>query len=281
MLYRRVIAITLAIALPVFVLTQIALGAVPSSVGLVYYKKKNFAIGDWVLYRVKGSNQDGDKSVDYQKVAAVLEEDYQGERCFWLETGYGRAPDTLEWSCAEISQNAFEDTIAYLRPNFYLRRLQTFTDAQGVPRVAAVKTFDPRMPLPDFASRRPVIQESRWDTLDTPKGPIRCWYTKSVRTHKNTRSNPDGTVERGVESTVERWINPDAVPITGIVREREHKVYKTREWPIGKLSKDYPEVVNAFDDFTTELLDFGKGAKPRMANRVQDARDQRAVNIEP
>lgn len=279
--FRRLLAIASALAVPVILLTQIALAAVPSSIGLVHYKKKNFKIGDWVLYKVTGGNMQGESSVDYQKVAAVLEDNYLGEQCFWLETGFGKSLETMDWSCAQISQNAFDDTIAHLRPNFYLRRLYTYTDPAGTPRVAAVRTFDPKIPLPDFESRRPVIKISRWDTLDTPKGPIRCWYTESVRTHMNTRSNPDGTVQRGVESTIKRWINADAVPITGIVREEEHKVFKTKAWPIGKLSTDYPEQINGRDDLVTELLDFGTGAKPRLSHRIQDARDQRPVNIEP
>ena len=49
--FRRLLAIASALAVPVILLTQIALTAVSSSIGLVHYKKKNFKIGDWVLYR--------------------------------------------------------------------------------------------------------------------------------------------------------------------------------------------------------------------------------------
>jgi hypothetical protein len=278
---RRLLAVALALVVPVALMTTFALGAVPSSIGLIYYKEKNFKLGDWVLYKVTGANMEGEQSVDYQRVQAVLEENYMGEPCVWIETGFGKKPGLMDWSAAEISENAFQDTIAYLRPNFYLRRLHTYTDETGVPRAAAVNTFNPKIPLPSFDSRRPVIIESRWDTLDTPKGRIACWYTKSVRTHKNTKSNPDGTIERGVESTVERWINPEAVPLTGIVREVEHKEFKTKAWPIGKLSTDYAEQLSGFDDLKTELVDFGHDAKPRLAHRIKDARDRRQVEVEP
>src|SRR5215831_6988454 len=79
--------------------------SIPSSIGLVYMPKKNFKVGDWALYRVTGSNQDGEKSVDYQRVQIGLETRYMGEQCFWIETGYGTSPDSLDWSAALISEN--------------------------------------------------------------------------------------------------------------------------------------------------------------------------------
>ena len=243
-------------------------------------KRKIFKAGDWVLYKTTGSNMEGKISVDYQRVQAVLEGPYMGEPCVWIETGFGEKIDALDWGCAQISENAFQDSIAELRPNIYLRRLQSPSD-DGIPRAMEVRTFDPKIPLPDFESRRPVIKASRPDTLLTPKGRIPCQYYEMVRTHKNVKSTPEATIERGVESTVKRWLNPDLVPLTGIIREEEHKVYKTHAWPIGKLSSDFPEEINGFDDLKTELIDFGHDAKPMIAHRIRDSRDSRPIEIAP
>jgi hypothetical protein len=286
----RLLAVALALSLPLVVgMSQdrsYAQGgtSIPSSIGLIYMQKKNFKIGDWVLYRVTGTNQNGDKSVDYQRVQAVLETRYMGEPCVWIETGYGTSPDSLDWSACLFSENAYLDTIAYLRPNFYLRRLHTSTDPDGTPRAVEVRTFNPKVPLKDsdFDSRRPEMKDSHPDTLDIgKKGRLACMYYLLVRNHTTIKNSPDVNFERGVESTTKRWMNPDLVPITGIVREEEHKTYKEHGWPVGKVSSDYPVKVVGFDDLKTELIDFGTGARPVLANRIKDARDVNPQAVAP
>jgi hypothetical protein len=176
------------------------------------------------------------------------------------------------------------DTIAYLRPNFYLRRLHTSTDPDGTPRAVEVHTFNPKVPLKDsdFDSRRPEMKDSHPDTLEVGKrGRIPCMYYLLVRTHTTIKNSPDVNFERGVESTVKRWSNPDLVPVTGILREEEHKIYKEHGWPVGKVSSDYPVKVVGFDDLKTELIDFGTGAKPKLADRIKDARDINPQSVSP
>ncbi|HEV8479936.1 MAG TPA: hypothetical protein VGR66_04005 [Candidatus Eisenbacteria bacterium] len=282
----RLLAVVLALVvfLALVVTLSQSFASVPSSIGLVYTQKKNFKVGDWVLYRITGTNQEGQTSVDYQRVQVVLETRWMGEPCVWIETGFGPAPDSLDWSAALFSENAYLDTIAYLRPNFYLRRLHVATDPDGTPRAVDVHTFNPKIPLKDsdFDSRRPVMKDSHPDTLAiAKKGSFPCEYYELVRTHTTIKNNPDVNYERGTESTVKRWLNPDLVPITGILREEEHKLYKEHAWPVGKVSTDYPVKVVAFDDLKTELVDWGTGAKPRIANRIKDARDQSAQQLEP
>ena len=284
--FRRLLAVVLAIAIavPYVFLARVAQsGGIPSSIGLVYFKKKNFKVGDWVLYKVSGTSQEGKSSVDYQRIQAALEERFQGEPCVWIETGFGPAPDSLDYSAALLSENAYDDSIADLRANFYMRKIHMSTDEDGTPRAFEVRTFNPKIPLSeaDFLSRRPEVRVVRPDTLDTPKGRIPCTYIEMVRTHTQQKANPDVTVERGVESTVKRWINPDFVPITGILREEEHKVYKQRAWPVGKPSTDYPVEIAGYDDLKTELVEFGHGAKPRLADRMKDSRDGSTTTIAP
>src|SRR5262245_48592968 len=110
----RLLAVALALTLPLAIgLTQsrsYAQGTgIPSSIGLIYTAKKKCKVGDWVLYRITGTNQNGEKSVDYQKVQAVLETRWMGEPCVWIETGFGTAPDSLDWSAALFSENAYLD----------------------------------------------------------------------------------------------------------------------------------------------------------------------------
>jgi len=289
MLSRRLLAVVLALALSLPLALTLAFGqssptGVPSSIGLIYVQKKNYKVGDWVLYKITGMSQEGQTSTDYQKVQIALETQYMGEPCVWIETGYGHSPDSLIWSAALMSENAFNDTIAYLRPNYYLRRLHTSTDPDGTPRAVEVRTFNPRIPVKDadFDSRRPELKDSHPDTLEIgKKGRIPCEFLLLVRTHTTIKNSPDVNYERGVESTVKRWINPDVVPITAILREEEHKIYKEHGWPVGKVSSDYPVKIVGFDDLKTELIDFGHGAKPKLADRIRDSRDINPQDVSP
>jgi hypothetical protein len=82
---------------------------------------------------------------------------------------------------------------------------------------------------------------------------------------------PDSTQRRFIEENALRWYAPDIVPITGLVRERSSKTTTLHTWPNGKVSKDFPMVIGDEMKFELTLLEYGHGAKPKLADRMRSA----------
>jgi len=252
---------------------QLGNSSIPSSVGLLYFPQKNFKPGDWVMYRVENRNAEGVKTTTYQRVQAAMEITFRSEPCLWLETGYGPAIDSLDYSAALVSENVYLDEQAEARSRFYLRKLHMETDPDGTPRASEVRTFDPRKPLPDMSDKVPTTRVLGTETLKTPRGPIECQKVEIKRVWQTAQELPDSTIQRRSESTATRWLNPKVVPITGLVREQEHKVQFIKSWPLGKPSKDFPERIVAIDDNVEDLIDYGHGAKPKLSDRMRDTNE--------
>lgn len=242
---------------------------IPSSIGLVYLKQKLFRPGDWVLYQVEGENERGAVSTDYQRVQIGPEQTYRGEDCFWLETGWGPEQDHLAWGTMLVSENIFLDSLADLRGNAYSRLLHTSTTAEGTPLVMPTYVISPNNSDAELAARRPTYTELGTDTLDTPLGRIACRLVEVKRTFRSARDMADSTKQQGTLSTARRWYNTDLIPITGLVREEEEKVYFERAWPLGKPSTDFPMREVGKDVYRVHLLAVGHGAKPVLSDRVQ------------
>lgn len=254
---------------------------VPTSVGLLYYAKKNFKVGDWVLYKVQGKSMNTSMSTDYQRVQIGSEMMYRGEKCFWLETGWGSTPDKLAYSAVFVSEGIYEDDMPELRNNLYLRKMHTENDENGNPIAIEMRTVNPKAALPDLRDRMPKTTVVGTDTLDTPKGRIVCQVLEVTRTFRQARDTADSTMRTVTESKTRRWINPDVVPITGLIKEVEHKVYSAQIWPLGKPSTNFPSRVLDTNDYDIEMIDFGHNAKPQIADRIRDAeavRGQQSAN---
>jgi hypothetical protein len=276
---RRILSVLVLLSVPLLALWNPAKSAmgIPTSVALVYPKAKIFKPGDWVLYEVRGQSLQGDSSVDYQRIQIGVTLAYRGEDCFWLETGWGHARERLEWSAAMVSEGMFGDTLAEARPRIYVRKLQMEIDDNGIPRSYDVRTIDPSNPLPEIPAFRPEYKEAGTDTLQTAKGRIVCQIVDVTFSSNSSRDMADSTMQSRTETRSRRWMNPKVVPITGIVREEETKVYTMRVWPVGKPSTDFPPHVTGTDRHQIEVLDFGHGAKPMISDRIRDSQDRTPV----
>lgn len=273
----RRLAFALAVLLaPVLCCWQPAGGQskVPSSIALVYPEKKIFKAGDWVLYKVYGQNEHGESSVDYQQVQIGVTQRYRGEDCFWLETGWGPDRERMDWGAVMLSEYIFQDSLADLRGNAYMRKLHFSNAPDGTPMALQVRPMDPRLQkTEDLAARKPTYTEVGVDTVDTPKGPIVCNVVEVLRIFRTARDTADSTMQTMTEARSRRWYNVERIPITGLVREEETKVYSLRAWPLGRPSDEYPMSEVGRDVFRVELLDYGRGAKPRISDRIRDTRE--------
>jgi hypothetical protein len=247
-------------------------------VGLVYTKAKLFKPGDWVLYQIHAPDEAGAPSVVYQRVQIGTTMVLRGEDCFWLETAMGSSPDTMAKSAALVSEGLFEDDHADLWPNYYIRMMHMETDDKGIPWASEVRTVNPKQAtLPDSLGPKQTYTDLGTDTLTTPKGPIVCQVVQVNRIYRAARDMPDSTEQQVVETTSKRWMSLHAIPITGLVREEETKVYKERVWPVGKPSTLFPFRTVSVVESRVDVLDFGHGAKPMLSDRMRHMGERRMM----
>jgi hypothetical protein len=242
---------------------------IPSSIALLYPMKKIFKPGDWVLYKVGGQNERGETSTDCQRIQIGVVTTYRSEDCFWLETGWGPDPDRLNWGAVLVSENIFLDSLSEVRGIAYMRQMHVTNAPDGTPLALMQKSLVSKLPPGDLEAQRSTYTELGIDTLDTPRGRIACRLVEVKRTYRSARDMPDSTMQQGTISTARRWYNTDLIPITGLVREEEEKIYFQRAWPLGKPSTDYPMRDVGKDVLRVEMLDFGHGAKPMISDRVR------------
>jgi hypothetical protein len=194
---------------------------------------------------------------------------YRSEDCFWLETGWGPDPDRLNWGAVLVSENIFLDSLSEVRGIAYMRQMHVTNAPDGTPLALMQKSLVSKLPPGDLEAQRSTYTELGIDTLDTPRGRIACRLVEVKRTYRSARDMPDSTMQQGTISTARRWYNTDLIPITGLVREEEEKIYFQRAWPLGKPSTDYPMRDVGKDVLRVEMLDFGHGAKPMISDRVR------------
>jgi hypothetical protein len=270
---RRFLAAALIAGLCLAALGRLpALGeSVPTSVGTLYFERKNFREGDWVLYRLVEDSHLYGKRIRYQRIQAALEVDYRGEKCFWLETGFGTDPDSLLWSAVLVSEAIFEDSLADVHNQMYVRRVHVGRDLEGYPIAMPSKPMNMRRGLPDLTPYRPKLSEVGTETLRIGDRTFECRVVRGTREFARLRDLPDSTQRRIIEETTTRWYSPDMVPVTGMVRERARKFTRVATWPIGKPSTQFEPVVEEDVSMDLEIVDLGHGAKPRLAHRMRDA----------
>jgi hypothetical protein len=250
--------------------------SVPTSVALVYPKAKLFRPGDWVLYQVRTQDADGRPLTVFQRIQIGTTMVLRGENCFWLETGMGHSPDTLSKSAVLVSEGLFEDDKADLWPNYYVRMMHMETDKSGVAWAAEVRTVNPKAAFPpDSLGPQQTSADLGVDTLHTAKGPIVCQVVEVTRIHRAARDLPDSTEQNVTETTDKRWMSLHTIPISGLVKEQETKVYKERIWPLGKPSTQFPFRIMATTQSEVEMVDFGHGAKPMISDRIRPMADRR------
>ena len=244
----------------------------PNSMKLIYFPKKNFEPGDWVLYRIDSENYDGETATDYQRIQAASEVEFRGEDCFWLETGWGRTEDRLAWTTVLVSEQIYQDSVAEARYSVHMRRMHLSNAPDGTPIVSDARlasAYRPMSEMKDLIPKRTLIDK---DTLVVKGRTFHCEVWEEVLEHAQIEELPDSSVRYLTRTTRRRWIDP-ALPITALVREEERKEYFRHAWPLGQLSTDFPRQVVEFFDYDIQVVDFGSGAKPNISDRLMHVSD--------
>ena len=142
-------------------------------IGLIDYSgKPDFKVGDWVKYRMTGSSDMG-MTDDYVITVLIAgEEEFWGERCFWIETWTDAAGRQPRATATLMSYAIFGDSLAIQRMQLYRRKSIPGIDENGKARQelirAAASTLKSRTLF-----KRPIqwdVDTLSADTVHTPKG---------------------------------------------------------------------------------------------------------------
>lgn len=237
-----------------------------NGIGLIDYRRKpDFKVGDWVRYRITGSNMTGDKDDYIVTVLIAGEEDFWGEDGFWVET-WTEPKNVPPMATATLMSYAiFQDSLPVHRMQLYQRKAVNEVEESGTP-VQVVLRRSPsslklRTPFDDrIAMDVDTLGE---DTVSVPRGSYRCLKIRTRQGKSTTRDVGDSTDYTEVWDTRIGYTH-HKIPITSLVREEIETSYQQRKWQIGRSESAPP--LRYLDRSLGEarLMDYGTGLKSRM-----------------
>lgn len=235
-------------------------------IGMVDYSgKPTFKVGDWVKYRMTGSSDMG-MTDDYVITLLIAgEEEFWGERCFWVETwtdATGRAPRA---TATLMSYAIFGDSLAIQRMQLYRRKAIQGIDENGKPKQdiirAAASTLKSRTLF-----KRPMqwdVDTLSADTVITPKGEFLARRVSIRQGTGATTSVRDSSIYTEARENRMSYMSDD-VPITHIVKEDVESLIARRTWEIGRSSASTDLNIRDRGLGTARLIDFGSGLESRL-----------------
>jgi hypothetical protein len=237
-----------------------------NGIGLIDYRRKpDFKVGDWVKYRITGTNTTGAQD-DYMVTVIIAgEEDLWGEDGFWVETWTEARGEPPMGTATFMSYGIFEDSLPVQRMLLYQRKTINESDEQGNP-VQVVLRRSPaslklRTPFDDQV--RMDIDTLGQDTVRVPRGEFRVVKVRTRQGKSTTRDVGDSTDYSEIWDSRTDYITHQ-IPITSVVREEIETTFQQRKWQIGR-SEDAPPM-RTLDHSLGEarLIDFGSGMKSGM-----------------
>jgi hypothetical protein len=237
-----------------------------NAIGLIDYSRRPaFKVGDFVRYRVQTSNAGAQTGEYVLTVLIAGEEEFWGEKCFWLETWSDEASGKKETVGSLMSYDIFADSLGDERIQLYRRKIINGIDEngnlgeeliRGTANLSSIRT----------APNRPTGWESDTlgvDTVMTPLGVLHGRHVE-IRTGKQaTRSEADSTVYMENRETRSRWLTAE-VPITRTAREDSRSTSGRRAWKLGYSRESGPMIVKETSLVSARVIETGHGLASRL-----------------
>lgn len=229
-------------------------------IGLIDYSSPpDFRVGTWAKYHIVGHSQMGMEDDYFVTVIIAGEEEFWGEKCFWVET-HTEFPGKASRSLATLmSYDAFRDSLGWKKMPYYMRKTITGLTADGKPDIQIV-----RIPKGSVrsASKDPgyiyALDTLGVDTVSVPKGHFDVHVFK-LRTGTQVQHDvADSTVEE-TEHEDRTTFHSKKVPITHLVRELIDHRDTRRSWLTGQSSHATPEFMFEHAIGDARLMDCGEG----------------------
>lgn len=213
-----------------------------NGIGLVdYANKPDFKVGDWVRYRMSGSSELGVEENYTITLLVAGEMDFWGDRAFWLETWKDVPGQPLEVLASAVSYDAFKDTSAVERLQFYTRVMINTLNPDGEPRLEVNKPAASTVRM-----RREVKNPVRWtrdtlgtDTCSTPTGDYRTLKVLLKQGTGATQSVGDSSVYQELRENRTSFVSMQ-IPLTHLVREDIETMAARKAWLIGRSGDATP-----------------------------------------
>ncbi len=232
-----------------------------NAIGLVDYSRPpTFKVGDFVRYSVTGKAMLGAEDAYVVTLLVAGEEEWWGEKCFWLETrtNYGRkVPDV---TASLISYDIFTDSLADERLQLYRRKLITGVEEGGKPAEDLTHPSD-NLRTMRAPPKRPAgtdIDTLPPDTVLTPAGNFAVLRIGLHKGRATTEMHGDSTIYSESRENRLRYVTTE-VPITHCAREDIDNSLARRTWGIGHSSEGSPLLVREHNSGTSRLIEIGHG----------------------
>jgi hypothetical protein len=264
-----------ALALAVFVAASCAAvaNAIPvkivnriNAIGLVdYTHRPSFKVGDFVRYRVNTTTDGAESSAYLLTVLIAGEEEFWGEKCFWLETWTDDVDGRKESVASLMSYDVFRDSLADERIQLYRRKLINGIDENGLPAEELIRGTA-NLGSIRSAPNRPTgydVDTVGVDTVQTPLGLIHARHVDIMTGKQATRTEGDSTVYLENRETRSRWLAPE-VAITRVAREDTRTTSGRRAWKLGYSRESGPMIVKETSVVSARVVEAGHGLKARL-----------------
>jgi hypothetical protein len=232
------LAVILILPMLIPVPARTASSTVINAIGLVdYYSKPTFKPGDWVRYHMVGSSKLGAKD-DYTIVIAIAgEEEFWGEKCFWLETASVVDSVEIQSVASLVSYSVFNDPQAITDMENYVRKQITSMTNEGVPVQDIV-----RRPVTTVRGRKTIqgkldyyIDSLGTEQVEIPSGKYLCQKILFKQAAGATIDAADSSRYDEVRENRTIYRNTQ-IPITSIVIEEVENIVARKTWIAGESS---------------------------------------------
>jgi len=231
--------------------------------------RASLKVGSWVRYHTVSNSYLGYHD-DYEVLLLIAaEEEFWGERCFWLETSIIDHGDTSS-TASLISYAAIGDTAAARHATWFERKTVRSLDTSGLPEEMIPKRSPGEFRIPrSAAGHRPAEQEGTKDkSIDTlavdtcrvPAGSFRGPAVRELNRIVEEVVRGDSTVHYERLETRIRKLD-SRIPLTRMVREDIHDVQQDRLWLTGQSSQSISRVLEEARGVTV-LTGYGERGVP-------------------
>lgn len=275
-----------ALALSLAALSPAALPAEPqivdriNGIGLIdYMHRPDFKVGTWARYHMTGHSELG--MTDSYDVTVLIagEEEWWGERCFWVETWTDAAGRGTETTATLMSYDIFGDSLATPHMQFYMRKSISGLEADGRLHQDVTKRASQSL-----KSRTTVSPRIKWDvdtlgvdTVQTAKGVFQARKVSLKQGTGATTAVGDTSIYTEVRENRMSFYSNE-VPITHLVREDVESTIQRKKWQIGRSQEATPLMFLERGLGSARLVDFGQGQEARLvpAENRSTIEEQRA-----
>jgi len=224
-----------------------------------------FKVGDYARYHMSAQSAMGVVD-DYNLTVMIAgEEEWWGERCFWIETRTQSAAGGDQSIASLMSYDVFADSLALPHMQLYVRKI-----VNGMKEDGSVDQVVYKRPASTLKMRDPLGSQFKLqvdtlgaETITVAKGVFPCTKLHFLQGRGATGARGDSTDYTELREERTTFMSPQ-VPITHIVREDIVQQITRKAWKVGHSKDATPTVTLDRTVGSAELVESGSGMASRL-----------------